>query len=500
MSRVLEHCRVCDSTYRADADRQHCPECGRAHVDMGTTAHRVSQQVAGARARRTRRRRIRSLVVLGSVLLVGFGVALGLDLQVRADVRRTNAEIRDVRSGRQDASHAFASTAAGVEGARLTIATVIADTQAVMAQRDATHMTLDETTHQLTSTQSVLTQNSLSAFYQGTQLGLLTNCLAGLQKTYVGIAQNNDNAAFAALQGVSGSCNASARSTSSAGEVFAFDFADPFVLRVGNVFYGYSTNSGGGDIQVVSSTDLHQWTWLPNALAHLPAWAQPDRTWAPAVLPRPGGYVAYYTVRNAASGQQCVSRAFSTRPDGPFTDTSTGPLVCQSTSGGTIDPSPFVDKDGRPYLLFKSDGVPARIWSQPLTPDGLNTLGVPTQLIKADQVWEKGVVEGPSMVIHNGKYYLFYSGNDWKTRNYAIGYAVCASITGPCTKSPYPALATTGTLAGPGGQEFFTTADGALQMAFHAYTDPDIGYPNSRTLHTLAVAWNGDFPVLNPTG
>ena len=487
MSRVLEHCRQCDNTYRADGGAG-CPHCGRPPVAT-PVARRVSRQVAITRARRTRRRGIRSLIVLGSVLLLIFGVAVGLDLQVRADVR----------SQRQTAATAFAGTAASMEGTKLAITIVIDDTEAAMAQRDSTHVTLDETTQQLTSTQSVLGATNLSAFYQGTRLGLLTNCLAGLQKTYAGLAQNNDTGAFAALQSVSASCNASAKS-SSAGEVFAFDFADPYVLRVGNVFYGYSTNAGGGDIQVVASTDLHQWTWLPNALTKLPAWAQPDRTWAPSVLPRPGGYVAYYTVRTAASVQQCVSRAFSTKPGGPFTDTSTAPMVCQSTIGGTIDPSPFVDKDGKAYLLFKSDASPGRIWIQALAPDGLSIAGAPVQLLHADQTWEHGVVEGPSMISHNGKYYLFYSGNDWKTRSYAIGYAVCASITGPCTKHANPVLASTGTLAGPGGQEFFTTPDGALQIAFHAYTEPDVGYPNSRTLHTLPVAWFGDTPVLTATG
>lgn len=498
MSRVLEHCRQCDTTYRADGGAW-CPDCGRPPVAT-PVARRVSRQVAVARARRTRRRRVRSLIVLGSVLLLIFGVAVRLDLQVRADVRSTDARIDNVRSQRQTAATAFAGTAAGMEGTKVAIDTVVADTEAVMSQRDSTHVTLDETAHQLTSTQSVLGATNLSAFFQGTQLGLLTNCLTGLQKTYAGLAQNNDGAAFAALQSVSASCNASATSSSSTGEVFAFDFADPYVLRVGNVFYGYSTNAGGGDIQVVASTDLHQWTWLPNALAKLPAWAQQDRTWAPSVLPRPGGYVAYFTVRNAASGQQCVSRAFSTKPDGPFTDTSTAPMVCQSTNGGTIDPSPFVDKDGKAYLLFKSDASPGRIWIQALAPDGLSIAGAPVQLLHADQTWEHGVIEGPSMISHNGKYYLFYSGNDWKTRSYAIGYAVCTKITGPCTKHPTPVLASTGTLAGPGGQEFFSTPDGALQMAFHAYTEPDVGYPNSRTLHTLPVAWFGDTPVLTVTG
>ncbi len=54
----------------------------------------------------------------------------------------------------------------------------------------------------------------------------------------------------------------------------------------------------------------------------------------------------YYTVREAASQQQCISRAVAAAPAGPFLDDSSGPLVCQRDLGGSIDPSPFVDDDG----------------------------------------------------------------------------------------------------------------------------------------------------------
>jgi hypothetical protein len=58
-----------------------------------------------------------------------------------------------------------------------------------------------------------------------------------------------------------------------------------------------------------------------------------------------------------------------------------------------------------------------------------------------------------------------------------------------------------GTIAGPGGQEFFTDAGGQLWMAYHAYTEPNVGYPNSRRLHLMRVAFDpAGAPVLNPSG
>ena len=36
------------------------------------------------------------------------------------------------------------------------------------------------------------------------------------------------------------------------------------------------------------------------------------------------------------------------------------------------------------------------------------------------------------MVAVNGRYLLFYSGNDWGTANYGVGVAICAAPLGPC--------------------------------------------------------------------
>ena len=49
-----------------------------------------------------------------------------------------------------------------------------------------------------------------------------------------------------------------------------------------------------------------------------------------------------------ASGQECISVATASRPQGPFTDKSTAPLECQKSLGGSIDPASFIDTDGTP--------------------------------------------------------------------------------------------------------------------------------------------------------
>ena len=60
--------------------------------------------------------------------------------------------------------------------------------------------------------------------------------------------------------------------------------------------------------------------------------------------------------------------------EGPFEDHPEAPLVCQRELGGSIDPYPYRDADGRLYLFWKNDGnccaQPVHLWVQPLADDG----------------------------------------------------------------------------------------------------------------------------------
>jgi beta-xylosidase len=248
-------------------------------------------------------------------------------------------------------------------------------------------------------------------------------------------------------------------------------------------------------VQLIRSTDLRRWEWLGEALPALPAWASRNRTWAPAVLARPGGYVLYYTVRHRDSGHQCISVATSARPGGPFVDTSAAPFLCQHELGGSIDPSPVVDAAGHPFLVWKSEGETvggrAELWSAPLRGDGLALAGFPARLLTAGRSWEGRTIEGPSMVRVGGGYSLFYSANSWNSSGYSIGHATCFSPVGPCQRSGNgPLLSSLGRSTGPGGPEALWVGD-RLHLAFHAWRAPDIGYPNRRKLFVRPVAFDG---------
>ncbi len=269
----------------------------------------------------------------------------------------------------------------------------------------------------------------------------------------------------------------------SASPAYGGDFPDPFILNAAGTYWAYATGSAGLNLQVMHSSDLASWSPVSDPLPVLPAWAGPGLTWAPGVVARSGGYVMYYSVRNAAAGRQCISVATSTTPGGPFHDTSTGPFICQLDHFGSIDPVPFVDSTGALYLIWKSEdnavGRTTRLWGQRLSADGRSLTGTPTMLLSQSAAWQSPAIEGPAMIASGGTYYLFYGAAPWDSARAAMGYATCATPLGPCRNASTsgPWMASHGQALGPSGPTFFTGNDGGTRIAYHAWM-PVAGYPN----------------------
>ena len=288
--------------------------------------------------------------------------------------------------------------------------------------------------------------------------------------------------------------------------VYEFDFPDPYVILVGDTYYAYATTNGSTtNIRVIRSKDLIEWEDLGDALPALPAWSvlNAGYTWAPGVVQIDDQFLMYYVARDEAVDRQCIGIAVSDDPAGPFRDPDDEAFVCQTDLGGSIDAHPFRDDDGKLYLLWKNDGnccnLEVALWIQELSPDGMNLVGEPVKLVERDQPWERPLIENPAMVRHNDKYYLFYSGNWWESHEYAIGYAVCETVIGPCEKPlNEPWFKYEAPVMGPGGQMFFTDLEGNLWMAYHAWTGAEVGYPEGeRSLHIDLVTFEGDRPVTN---
>jgi Glycosyl hydrolases family 43 len=446
---------------------------------------------AVATGRPTRRlSRRRALVLVVSVLAVALGGAFAVRYgQARARLADERDRLAEATAGLADTRAELDRTRRRTTLTQAGIDLVRSETELAVATRLWVEAATRNTQQVITGVEADRTETDAARFLVAAHANEVRSCLDGVSVA-VGASRDGDvQSSASALRGAADPCTRTLAYAS--GARFPYDFADPFVLSAGGAYYAYSTNAGAGDIQVIRSPDLVSWELVGNGLAGLPRWASANATWAPAVLARGNGYVAYYSVRHAATQRQCISRAVSARPAGPFVDDSAGPLVCQAADGGSIDPSPFVDGDGRAYLLWKSEGrggTPPAIWSQELSADGLALTGSAHALLVADRAFEAGVIEAPTLVHEAGGYYLLYAAADWNSRGYAVAYAACAGPRGPCLKPADGRVLVSGSrLAGPGGAEVFRDGAGSPWVAFHAFSEPDVGYPSSRYLHVARL-------------
>ena len=177
-------------------------------------------------------------------------------------------------------------------------------------------------------------------------------------------------------------------------------------------------------------------------------------------------------------------------------------LVCPVDQGGAIDPQAFQDGSNL-YLYWKNDGnccgLSTNLYVQQLSPDGLSLTSSPTKLVTNDQVWEASVVEAPFMWKNGDSYYLFYSGNDYSTDKYAVGYATCKSPTGPCQQASenpiLKSLLQNPPVIGPGGQSLIQVGD-QTWMVYHAWEVVNGNLTQRRLMWLDRVDWQNGKPVV----
>lgn len=290
------------------------------------------------------------------------------------------------------------------------------------------------------------------------------------------------------------------------------NFPDPFILKVDDTYYAYSTNSNGRNVPLATSSDLVNWSIKRDVMPALARWVKlsgPD-VWAPEVLRVDDSYHLYYTARDKETGLQCVGLAISDSPSGPFRDQSDRPFVCQDSEGGSIDASPFRDADGTLYLYWKNDGnccmMTTYLYGQQLTPDGLSLIDEPVRLISNDQLWKGPVVEAPTMWLRDGVYYLFYSGNVYAGEKYAVGYAICETPLGPCEDAEENPILSSDMesaplVVGPGHQTIIEDAAGETWLVYHVWQVTGGGrLTSTRQVWLDRLIWEDGKPiVVGPT-
>jgi GH43 family beta-xylosidase len=147
----------------------------------------------------------------------------------------------------------------------------------------------------------------------------------------------------------------------------------------------------------------------------------------------------------------------------------------------------------RERLHAHSDVIAAMrtpVYAQALSPDRRALIGERRVVLVNDLAWEGHLIEGNWVTEQQGRYYLFYSGNDFSTPDYGIGVAVADDPLGPYVKMPEPLLRTTAEWWGPGHPSVAPGPDGVPRLFFHAFPPGTGGYKAFRALLSARLAFH----------
>lgn len=227
--------------------------------------------------------------------------------------------------------------------------------------------------------------------------------------------------------------------TSSGSQIF---FADPTIYYENGKYYLSGTrNQSPKGFSVLESTDLKTWSVPAGSDGQNKMMLVPGESvygtngfWAPQILKENNQYYLTYTA------DEHVAIASSSTLTGPYTQN----IISQiDPSAKNIDSYLFKDDDGKYYLYHVRFNNGNFIW---VAEFDFATGKIKSSTLKRcftnTQAWEKTpayvsnpIMEGPTVIKMNGKYYLFYSANHFQSIDYAVGYATATSPYGPWTKN-----------------------------------------------------------------
>ena len=284
----------------------------------------------------------------------------------------------------------------------------------------------------------------------------------------------------------------------------AIFLADPTIFADNGKYYLYGTGSNEGFL-FYESADLKTWRQPGDSTRRL-ALKRGDAFgtsgfWAPQVFKHGKDYYMAYT----ANEQIAIARGSS--PAGPFRQDT--PLAL-SGQGKQIDPFLFFDDNGKVYLYHVKLQNGNRIFVAEMKPDLTDVIpGTEKECIASAPGWENTaearwpVAEGPTVLKHKNTYYLIYSANDFRNKDYAVGYATAPSPTGPWKKytgNPVISRHTVGQNGSGHGDVFF---DKAGRMYYVLHTHRSAGEVSPRTTAVVSLrfrAVKGEEDVLEADG
>ncbi len=307
--------------------------------------------------------------------------------------------------------------------------------------------------------------------------------------------------------------------------VSTLPMADPGVVLTGGDFIAYTTGTKAPAFQ----GDIASGPWVAkgSVLASLGSWASSGAIWAPDAVQVSGStWVLFYSAKVAGlvdDGQRCIGAATSTSgPLGPF-QPDTQPLSCtagaQSPGGaalnpsdlastpnnarvGLIDPAPFQADNGKRYVLYKTQKLPASLRIVPVDSTWTNATG-PSVELRQDNTY---TIEAPEMVQRGSEYVLFASKYAYDKCKYSTVWYRSGSPTSGfanATEHDLMTQASTGGVCGPGGADITPAQDGGTRVFFHGWvcnaanTTPctstgQVPATAERVLYVGVVGWGAD--------
>ena len=201
--------------------------------------------------------------------------------------------------------------------------------------------------------------------------------------------------------------------------------------------------------------------------------------WAPQVFTRAADSVLMMAY---TANEQIALASTNEGPAGVFQQKKRQPLFHDGFKH--IDPFIFYDTlSGKTFIYFVKLDQGNKIFVATLSadhkePSGFKVVpGSEKLCIEASTAWENTadadwpVTEGPTVLRHNGFYYLLYSANDFRNPDYAVGYATSSHPAGPWVKaSQNPIISTKNTgLNGSGHGDVLKDPRGNFFYVFHAH-------------------------------
>lgn len=227
-------------------------------------------------------------------------------------------------------------------------------------------------------------------------------------------------------------CNSSSRF--SGNPVFEGWYADPEAAIFNNEYWIFPTFSDEYENQTFfdafSSKDLTNWKKYHGVLnIDDVKWAN-KAMWAPSVIYANSRYYLFFGANDIQNNSEMggIGVAISDSPDGPYVDALGKPLIGEIVNGAQpIDQYVFQDIDGSYYMYYGGWGHCNVVR---LSDDLLSIVPFDDGTLYKS-ITPDNYVEGPFMLLRDGKYYFMWSEGGWGSPDYSVAYAISDSPLGP---------------------------------------------------------------------